>query len=45
MNWDTQNDRIFHEFEDLVSYAESLPVTKKFVLCFSARIFDPLEVR
>ncbi len=45
MHWDTQNDMIFHEFEDSVSYAESLPVTKKFVLCLSARIFDPLGVR
>ena len=45
MNWDTKHDMVFYEFGDLVSYAESLPVTKRFLLCLSARIFDPLGVR
>ena len=44
MNWDTQNDMIFHELGDSVSYAKFLSVTKRSVLCLSARILDPLWV-
>ncbi len=29
VNWDTQHDMVFYEFWDLVSYAKSLPDTKR----------------
>ena len=42
MNWDTIADEFFFNFSDLYDYGKSLPATKRSVLKFSAKIFDPI---
>ena len=42
--WDTLTDTLLFDFEDLIKYAKSLPTTKRALLKWSARIFDPLAV-
>ena len=42
MSWDTNEDHFCFEFENLLSYMQSLSPTKRSVLRLSAKIFDPL---
>ena len=42
LNWDTDSDEIYFEFEKIVDLARKLPLTKRSVLKLSAKIFDPL---
>ena len=41
-NWNTHSDELFFDFEDLITYTKSLPITKQALLKLSAKIFDPL---
>ena len=41
-NWNTHSDELFFDFEDLITYAKLLPITKRALLKLSAKIFDPL---
>ena len=40
LNWDTDSDEIYSEFEKIIDLARNLPLTKKSVLKLSAKIFD-----
>ena len=40
--WDNQSDELLVNLSELSDYVKCLPVTKRSVLKFSARIFDPL---
>jgi hypothetical protein len=42
--WNNQRDEFLFNLSDLLQYAKTLPVTKRSVLKFSAKIFDPLGV-
>ena len=42
MAWDTAEDTFLFHLEELVEYAKSLPVTKRSLLKWSSKIFDPL---
>ena len=42
--WDTRTDTLLFNFEDLITYAKSLPKTKRSLLKWSAKVFDPLGV-
>ena len=42
LNWDTDSDEIYFEFEKIIDLAWKLPLTKRSVLKLSAKIFDPL---
>ncbi|XP_022785068.1 uncharacterized protein LOC111325508 [Stylophora pistillata] len=44
VNWDTVNDDLFFNFDDLYKYGKSLPVNKRSVLKLTAKIFDPLGI-
>ena len=41
-NWNTRSDELFFDFDDLITYAKSLPITKRALLKLPAKIFDPL---
>ena len=41
-NWNTHSDELFFDFENLITYAKSLPITKRALLKLTAKIFDPL---
>jgi hypothetical protein len=40
--WDTDTDMLLFNFEELIEYAKSLPMTKRSFLKWSSKIFDPL---
>ena len=42
MNWDTVTDEFFFELSELARYGESIPETKRSVLSFTAKLFDPI---
>ena len=42
VNWDTKNDMLVYDFNELIGHTKSLPVTKWSIFSLSARIFDPL---
>ena len=42
MAWDTAEDTFLFNFTELIEYAKSLPVTKRSLLKWSSKIFDPL---
>ena len=42
LNWDTDSDEIYFEFEKITDLARQLPLTKRSVLKLSAKIFDLL---
>ena len=42
MCWDTDTDKFYFGFSELIHYASSLPMTKRSVLKLTARVFDPL---
>jgi hypothetical protein len=42
MAWDTADDTFLFNLEELIEYAKSLPVTKRSLLRWSSKIFDPL---
>lgn len=42
VHWDSKSDNLFFDLCNLVSYAKSLPSTKRSVLKLAAKIFDPL---
>ena len=42
VHWDSKSDKLFFDLCNLVSYAKSLPSTKRSVLKLAAKIFDPL---
>ena len=42
VQWDTDTDRIVIDIHDIVQYAQTLPITKRSLLKFTAKIFDPL---
>ena len=42
--WDTRTGALLFNFEDLIKHAKSLPTTKRALLKWSAKIFDPLGV-
>ena len=44
LNWRVATDEIYFDFTDLIAYFQTLPATKRSVLQFSAKIFDPLGV-
>ena len=44
LNWRCTTDEIYFDFTDLIAYFKTLPATKRSVLKFSAKIFDPLGV-
>ena len=44
LNWRCTTDEIYFDFTDLIAYFKTLPATKRSVLQFSAKIFDPLGV-
>jgi hypothetical protein len=41
-NWNTNSDELFFDLENLITYAKSLPITKRASLKLTAKIFDPL---
>ena len=41
VQWDTDTDRIVIDVHDIVQYAQTLPITKRSLLKFTAKIFDP----
>ena len=44
LNWRFATDEIYFDFTDLIAYFQTLSATKRSVLQFSAKIFDPLGV-
>jgi hypothetical protein len=40
--WDTNTDMLLFNFEELIEYSKSLPMTKRSFLEWSSKIFDPL---
>ena len=42
LNWDTQEDCLVYKLDDLISFINALPPTKRSLLRISAKIFDPL---
>ena len=40
--WDSQSDQFTFDFSELITYISKLPVTKRSLLKFTAKIFDPL---
>ena len=40
--WNTENDELYVDMADLVEYVHSLAPTKRSVLKFSAKLFDPI---
>ena len=42
LNWDVHTDELKCDTTELIAYAKSLPITKRFVLKISTKIFDPL---
>ena len=42
VQWDTDTDRIVIDVHDIVQYAQTLPITERSLLTFTAKIFDPL---
>ena len=42
MTWDIVEDMFLFNLEELIKYAKSLPVTKRSLLKWSSKIFDPL---
>ena len=42
LSWDTEVDCFVFQFDDLISFVNSLPPTKRSLLKVSAKIFDPL---
>ena len=42
VNWNTESDEFLLDFTELIKFARSLPVTKRSLLKWSAKIFDPL---
>ena len=42
LNWDIVTDEFFFELSDLSRYGKSIPETKRSVLSFTAKLFDPI---
>ncbi|XP_065886647.1 uncharacterized protein [Dysidea avara] len=42
ISWDDQSDNFLFDFTDLIEYARQLPPSKRSVLKFNAKIYDPL---
>ena len=42
LNWDIQNDEFYYDFDQIIEFANSLPLTKRSVLKVAAKIYDPL---
>ena len=42
LNWNVQTDEFYNDLQEMIEYAESLPPTKRSVLKFAAKIFDPI---
>jgi hypothetical protein len=42
VNRNTRTDELFFKFDDLITFAKCLPVTKRSLLKLTAKIFDPL---
>ena len=42
MNWDSANDTLVQDVTHIITFAKSLPITKRSVLKLAAKIFDPL---
>jgi hypothetical protein len=40
--WNTETDELYFNFDDLLQYANTLPVTKRSVLKITAKVSDPL---
>ena len=42
MSWDVHSDHFYFDFRELINYARSLLSTKRSVLKFESKIYDPL---
>ena len=42
LNWNVQGDEFYYDLQEMIEYAESLLPTKRSVLKFAAKIFDPI---
>ena len=42
LDWDTGNDQLYFNLDEVTKYSCNLPPTKRSVLRLSAKIFDPL---
>ena len=42
LSWDTEIDCFVYQFDDLISFVNSLPPTKRSLLKVPAKMFDPL---
>ena len=42
MSWNTHDDEFIFRFQELIKYANSLPLTKRSVLKVTAKIYDPM---
>ena len=40
--WNTETDELYFNFDDLLQYANTLPVTKRSLLKITAKVYDPL---
>ena len=40
--WDSQSDKFTFDFSELITYISKLPINKRSLLKFTAKIFDPL---
>jgi len=43
INWDTDNDELHLDLEEVINYSSSLPTTKRSVVKLSAKIFGLLS--
>ena len=40
--WNTETDELYFNFDDLLQYANTLPVTKRSLLKITAKVYDPV---
>ena len=40
--WNTETDKLYFNFDDVLQYARTLPVTKRSLLKITAKVYDPL---
>ena len=44
VNWDPESDQFYFDFSKIYEYGKELPITKRSVLKFSAKLFDPIGI-